>query len=98
MVELDAPIRHHRGVALFYQESPYFVVEYHQQHGMNAVSFQQSTGYQSWYIVGCYLVPDNASYIEVISGSMEQRPCVVTLILFGDRNADITDPKDNQCD
>ena len=63
VVATDAPIQHRGGVAGFYQASPWFTVEAIQTVGPNVVSFQMVTGEWRWYIIGCYLAPDNASVI-----------------------------------
>ena len=46
IILLDTPIRHCESMALCYKESTRFVVEAHEQHGPNAISFQLVTGGQ----------------------------------------------------
>ena len=62
VVATDAPSRHRGGVALFYQPSLLFAVEAVRQFGPNVVSFQLATGARWWYIIGCYLDPDDTLY------------------------------------
>ena len=64
VVAADAPSRHSAVMELFYKESPRFALESHQQHGPNTICFQLVTGGQFWYVMGCYLVPGDASTLE----------------------------------
>ena len=59
VVATDALIRHRGGVAVFYGPSPLFAVEAVRKFGPNLVGFQLATGAQRWYIIGCYLAPDD---------------------------------------
>ena len=59
VVATDARSRHCGGVVLFYRPSPLFAVEAVRQFGPNIVSFQLATGARRWYIIGCYLAPDD---------------------------------------
>ena len=59
----DAPSRHRGGVALFYRPSPLFAVEDVRDYGPNVISFKVTTGGRRWYIIVCYLAPDNARTI-----------------------------------
>ena len=63
VVVADAPSRHRGGAAVFYCPSPRYVVEAIQQFGPNIVGFQLVTGERRWYIIRCYLAPDNTSTI-----------------------------------
>lgn len=51
-----------------------FLVKEHQKHGLKVVRFQLVMGYRNWFVVGCYLDPDDFSSIERVVGAMEQRP------------------------
>ena len=62
-VTTDVPSRHRGGVAVFYQPSPHFVVEAVQQFVPNIVGLQLVTGARRWYIIGCYLAPNDTSKI-----------------------------------
>ena len=63
VVATDAPSRNRVGVAVFYRPSPLFAVEAVREFGPNVVSFQLATGERRWYIIGCYLAPDDTSTI-----------------------------------
>ena len=64
VVATDAPSQHRGGVEIFRRPAPHFAVEAVQQFGPNVIGFQLATGARQWYIVGCYLVPDDTSTIE----------------------------------
>ena len=53
VVATSAPIQHHGGVALFYQDSPAFTFKTICQFGVNIVACQMETGGRRWYILGC---------------------------------------------
>ena len=59
VVATDAPSRHRGDVAIFYRSAPNFAVEAVQKFGPNVIGFHLTTGARRWYIVGCYLAPDN---------------------------------------
>ena len=63
VVATDALKRHRGGVAYFHWPAPHFAVEAVHQFGPNVVGFQLVTGAWRWYIVGCYLAPDDNSTI-----------------------------------
>ena len=59
VVATDGPIHHCDGVSVFYRPSPRYAVEVVHHFGQNVVGFQMATGEWRWYIVGCYLAPDD---------------------------------------
>ena len=63
VVATDATSRHRYGVAVFYRTALNFAVEAIRQFGPNVVSFQMATGERRWYIMGCYLTPNETSKI-----------------------------------
>ena len=79
----DASIQHRGGVAIFYQESPKFVVEAQNQRSTNAVSFQLATGDRRWFVMGCYLEPDDGTSIDNIVRVMVQHPHEAALLAVG---------------
>ena len=64
VVATDAPSRHRGGVAIFHRPAPHFGLEAVRKYGPNVIGFQLATGAWRWYIVECYLAPDNTSTIE----------------------------------
>ena len=72
----DAPIRHHRKVAVFYCPAPHFAVEAVHKFRPNVVGFHMSMGEQRWYIVGCYLAPKYTLTIESVVAAPKEQPRV----------------------
>ena len=64
VVATDAQSRYRGGVTIFHRPAPHFAVEAVQKFGPNVIGFQLATGARRWYIVGCYLTPDDTSTIE----------------------------------
>ena len=91
VVATDAPSRHRGGVALFYRPSPLFEVEAVREYGPNVLRFKVETGEQRWYIIGCYLAPDDAETIERVVTALGDRPKGTTLIVAGDLITDLED-------
>ena len=63
VVASEAPSAHSSRIAVSYRATEHFFVKAFQIHGENVASFQMELGGQRWYIVGCYLDPDDASTI-----------------------------------
>ena len=59
---------------MFYRLSPHFAVEAVRKFGPNVVRFQLATGARRWYIIGCYLAPDDTSTIESVVAALKERP------------------------
>ena len=93
VVATDAPSRHRGGVAIFHRPAPHFAVEAVQKFGPNVIGFQLATGAQQWYIVGCYLAPDDTSKIERVLKALRERPKVVELLVAGDVNINLAAPE-----
>ena len=74
IVVTNAPSRHRGGVAIFYRPAPHFTVEAVRKFGPNVIGFQLATGTRRWYIMGCYLTPDNTSTIERVVEALRSRP------------------------
>ena len=75
----DAPSLHRGGVAIFFRPAPHFAVEAVQQFGPNFIGLQLATGARRWYIVGCYLAPDDISMIERVVEVLREGPKGVEL-------------------
>ena len=93
VIAVDAPIRHRGGVAVLYRTALHFVVEAVQKFGPNAVGFQLATGERRWYIVGCYLAPDDALTIISVVAALKERPWGAKLLVAGDFNTNLLEPK-----
>ena len=64
-----------------------------QQLGPKAVGFHLETGDCLWYIIRCYLVPDNTSTIESVVTALKERPRGAELLVAGDFNVNLADPE-----
>ena len=82
----SASIRHRGGVALFYRDSPNFVVDAIRQFGVNLITCQLETGERRWYIVGCYLALGDRATIQDVETSMNSLPRGTELIVVWDIN------------
>ena len=89
VVTTDAPSPHRGGVAIFHRPAPHFEVEAVQKFGQNVIGFQLATGERRWYIVGCYLAPDNTSTIETVVEAIRERPKGAELMVAGDFNINL---------
>ena len=89
VVATDAPSRHRGGVAIFYRSALHFAVEAVHNFGPNVIRFQLATGARRWYIVGCYLAPDNTSTMERVVEALWSRPRGAELLVAGDFNVNL---------
>ena len=64
-----------------------------QKFGPNVVGFQLATGARRWYIVGCYLAPNETSTIESVIAALKKRPMGDELLVAGDFNANLLEPE-----
>ena len=44
------------------------------KYGPNVLSFEVVSGRRRWYIVGCYIAPDNAQTIERVVTALGDQP------------------------
>ena len=93
VVATDAPITHSVGVAIFYRTADHFSVEAFQVHGANVISFQLASGDRQWFIVGCYVPPDDASTTEDIVTAIEKRPRGAALLVVRNFIIDLAAPE-----
>ena len=89
VVAADTPSRHRGGVAVFYRPSLCYAVEAVQQFRTNVVGFHLATGERRWYIVGCYLIPDDTSMIDSVVAALKERPRGAELLVAGDLNVNL---------
>ena len=78
---------------MFHQSEPHFTVGVVQKFGPNVVGFQLATGARQWYIVGCYLAPDNTSTIESVVSAFKEHPVGAELLVAGDFRANLAEPE-----
>ena len=91
VVITNAPSRHRGGVAMFHRPAPHFAVEAVQQFGPNVVGFQLATGERWWYVVVCYLAPDNTLTIESVVATLKERPRGSKLLVTGEFNVNLAE-------
>ena len=58
-------------------------------YGPNVLSFKVVTGRRRWYIIGCYIAPDDAQTIERVVTALGDQPRGTALIVAGDFNTDL---------
>ena len=66
------------------------------EYGPNALSFEVATGVRRWYIIGCYLAPDDAETIERVFTALGDIPRGTALIVEGDLNMDLGDAENDR--
>ena len=74
---------------MFYREGAGFAVEEVRQYGPNVLSFEVVSGWRRWYIVGCYIAPDDAQTIERVVTALGDQPKGTALVVAGDLNTDL---------
>ena len=80
-------------VAVFYMDAPHLHVELLQQHRTNMLSFQVAPGGRCWFIVGCYLSPDDKFTTGRVFAVISQRSCRAALVVARDFNTDLAAPE-----
>ena len=64
-------------------------------YGPNILSFEVATGGRRWYIIVCYLAPDDARKIERVVTALGDQPRGTALLVAGDFNMDLGDTANN---
>ena len=59
----------------------------------NVVGFQLATGDRRWYIVGCYLAPEDTLTIESTVAALKELPQGAKLLVARDLNVKLLDPE-----
>ena len=96
VVATNTPSRHRGRVAIFYRPSTLFAMEAVRQYGPNVMSFELWTGARRWYIIGCYLAPDDTSTIESVVAALKDRPKGTALVVTGDLNTELEEPENDR--
>ena len=60
------------------------------------MSFNLATGARQWYIIGCYLAPDDTSAIERVVAALRERPKGTALVVVGELNTEMEDSDKNR--
>ena len=66
------------------------------KYGPNVMIFEVATGARRWYIIRCYLSPDNTLTIESVVAALKYRPKGTELVVVGDLNMELEDPENDQ--
>ena len=53
-------------------------------------------GARRWYIIGCYLAPDDTSTIESVVAALKERPKGTALLVTGDLKTALDDPENDR--
>ena len=59
------------------------------QYGPNVLSVEVVSGRRRWFIVGCYIAPDDAQTIERVVKALKEKPPGSALVVAGDLNTDL---------
>ena len=59
------------------------------QYGPNVLSVEVVSGRRRWFIVGCYIAPDDAQTIERVVKALGDQPKGTALVVAGDLNTDL---------
>ena len=59
------------------------------EYGPNVISFEVVTGRRRWYIIGCYIAPDDARRIDQVVTALGDQPRGTALVVAGDFNIDL---------
>ena len=93
VVATKAPSTHSSGVAVFYREVEHFSVEALQTYGANVIFFHMVSGDRRWFIVGCYLAPDEAWTTEDVVAAIINWTWGAALLVIGNFNTDLDTPE-----
>ena len=78
---------------MFHWPAPHFAVEAVQKFRSNVVAFQLATRERRWYIVGCYLAPNDILTIESIVAALKEEPRGAKLLGARDINTKLSEPE-----
>ena len=98
IVASNATSKSQGGVAFCWKQKDSFVVEAERKWHANVMSIHVVTGNTRYYIVGCYLPPDDLASLEYVKKAWSQRPSGATPLLIGDFNVDLDSPNNSRAD
>ena len=96
IIAADVLSRHCGRVAVFLWPSLRYMVKAIQQFGTNFVGFQLSMGGWQWYMIRCYLPPNDTLTIGIFVAALKERPRGSKLLVAGYLNANLDHPKGDQ--
>ena len=89
----EVPILHPGGIAVLYYEAEHFSLEELYLHGPKVVRLQLVMGQQRWHFVVCHITPGDALTIEDIITAIRRNTRGDKLLVAGNFNADLANPK-----
>ena len=78
---------------MLYRPALHFAVVAVQQFSPNVVRSQIATGERRWYIMRCYLAPNDTLTIESVVATIKERPWGAELLVEGDFNINLSEPE-----
>ena len=81
---------------MFLRLSPQYAVEDIHKFDTNDIGFQISRDERLWYIIGCYLAPDDTLTINSFVAALKELPQGLEMLVAGDLNADLEEPEGDQ--
>ncbi len=91
-----APSKWQGGISLFWRASKTHEIEEVEMRGPNVLSFQLISGATQWYIVGCYILPNNLTTTTHVKQAWQACPRGCLPILLGNLNVNLAPPC-NEC-
>jgi hypothetical protein len=92
-----APSKWKGGISLFWRASEMYEIEEVEMRGPNVLSFQLVLGTTRWYIMGCYIPPNDLTTITHVEQAWQACPRGCLPILLGNLNINLAAPHD-ECD
>jgi hypothetical protein len=87
---------HQGGIALFWQANKTHEVKDWCISGPDVLSFVIITGSKRFYIVGCYIPPNNLCTLPQVKQALNECPKRLTPLLIGDLNVNLCAPWDKR--
>jgi len=91
-----APSKWQGGISLFWRASESYEIEEVELRGPNVLSFQLVSGAARWYIVGCYIPPNDLTTLTHVEQAWQACPRGCLPILLGDLNVNLAAPRDER--
>jgi hypothetical protein len=96
VVTSDAPSSHQGGIALFWRANKTYEIEDWRIRGPNVLSFVIETGSQRFYVVGCYMPPNDLRTLPQVEQALNECPKGHAPLLIGDLNVNLCAPRDER--
>jgi hypothetical protein len=93
-----APSDWQGGISLFWRTSGTYEIEEVELRGPNVLSFQLVSGTARWYIIGCYIPPNDLTTLTHVDEAWWACPNGCLSILLGDLNINLDAPRNERDD